>query len=316
MEQFAGYGFNKSHSAAYAYLAYVTAYLKAHYPVEFMAALLTSETGNTAKVVKYINECREMGITVLPPDVNASALELHAGRRGDPLRSGRDQERGRRRRWRRSARRARKAGRSDSLYDFCEQVDLGAVNRRMIESLIKAGAMDSLGGDAVAAIRRRGSRHGSRTARLAGPLSGQAACSATSRRRAPPEKPLPKVPDWTAEEKLAGEKEMLGFYVTGHPLDRIAKGEGAGDARQRKLEGLDEGDEVALCGVLTGHPAKAQQGGQAVGVDADRGLAGAVEGMVFATTYERLGSDGSRRTKRCWCADWCCRRKTRRRRFR
>ena len=72
MEQFAGYGFNKSHSAAYAYLAYVTAYLKAHYPVEFMSALLTSETGNTDKVVKYINECREMGIAVLPPDVNSS----------------------------------------------------------------------------------------------------------------------------------------------------------------------------------------------------------------------------------------------------
>ena len=72
MEQFAGYGFNKSHSAAYAYLAFVTAYLKAHYPVDFMAALLTSETGNTAKVVKYINECREMGIAILPPDVNHS----------------------------------------------------------------------------------------------------------------------------------------------------------------------------------------------------------------------------------------------------
>ncbi len=72
MAQFAGYGFNKSHSAAYAYLAYVTAYLKAHYPVEFMSALLTSETGNTAKVVKYINECRDMGIKVLPPDVHAS----------------------------------------------------------------------------------------------------------------------------------------------------------------------------------------------------------------------------------------------------
>ncbi len=72
MEQFAGYGFNKSHSAAYAYLAFVTAYLKAHYPIDFMAALLTSETGNTAKVVKYINECREMGIRILPPDVNHS----------------------------------------------------------------------------------------------------------------------------------------------------------------------------------------------------------------------------------------------------
>ena len=81
MEQFAGYGFNKSHSAAYAYLAFVTAYLKAHYPVDFMAALLTSETGNVAKVVKYINECREMNIRVLPPDVNASDWTFHAGAR-------------------------------------------------------------------------------------------------------------------------------------------------------------------------------------------------------------------------------------------
>ena len=80
MEQFAGYGFNKSHSAAYAFLAFVTAYLKAHYPVDFMAALLTSETGNTAKIVKYINECREMGITVLPPDVHSQRLEFHADR--------------------------------------------------------------------------------------------------------------------------------------------------------------------------------------------------------------------------------------------
>ena len=95
MEQFAGYGFNKSHSAAYAYLAFVTAYLKAHYPVDFMAALLTSETGNTAKVVKYINECRDMGITVLPPDVNSSdwSFTPDATRR-HPLRPGRGEEPG------------------------------------------------------------------------------------------------------------------------------------------------------------------------------------------------------------------------------
>ena len=87
MEKFAGYGFNKSHSAAYAYLAYVTAYLKAHYPLEFMSALLTSETGNTAKVVKYINECREMGIRVLPPDVNSSDFDFHAGRHRRPTKA-------------------------------------------------------------------------------------------------------------------------------------------------------------------------------------------------------------------------------------
>src|SRR6185437_14502635 len=132
MEQFAGYGFNKSHSAAYAYLAYVTAYLKAHYPVEFMCALLTSETGNTAKVVKYINECRDMGIQVLPPDINSSdkdftpaaggirfglcAVKNVGGGAVESVIQSRAEK-----------------GPFHSIYEFCERVDLGAVNRRMIE---------------------------------------------------------------------------------------------------------------------------------------------------------------------------------------
>ena len=92
MEQFAGYGFNKSHSAAYALLAYQTAYLKTHYPIEFMAALLTSVSSSTDDVVKYINECREMGIAVEPPDVNVSALVVHTARRGDSFRARRGEE--------------------------------------------------------------------------------------------------------------------------------------------------------------------------------------------------------------------------------
>src|SRR5580692_2667162 len=142
MEQFAGYGFNKSHSAAYAYLAFVTGYLKAHYPVDFMAALLTSETGNTAKVVKYINECREMGIVILPPDVNHSEWsftpdDTAPGGRGIRFGMGAVKNLGQ------SAveaiGKAREAeGSFRSLHQLCEKVDLSAVNRRMIESLIKA----------------------------------------------------------------------------------------------------------------------------------------------------------------------------------
>ena len=147
MEQFAGYGFNKSHSAAYAYLAYVTAYLKAHYSVEFMSALLTSEAGNTDKIVKYINECREMGIRVLPPDVNQSDLHLHAGGRRDPFRAWARSRMSARARWRRLWPRARRVVDSSSIYNFCERVNLGTVNRRVMESLIKAGAMDSLKGN-------------------------------------------------------------------------------------------------------------------------------------------------------------------------
>src|SRR5690349_19686300 len=144
MEQFAGYGFNKSHSAAYALLAYHTAYLKTHYPVEFMAALLTSESGNMDRVVKYIIECREMGIAVQPPDINVSdayftpysnairfglAAVKNVGRTAiDSIIAARQ-----------------KAGLFSSLFEFCERVDLRVLNQRVIESLIKSGAMDVFG---------------------------------------------------------------------------------------------------------------------------------------------------------------------------
>src|SRR5208283_5097104 len=142
MEQFAGYGFNKSHSAAYAYLAFVTAYLKAHYPVDFMAALLTSETGNTAKVVKYINECREMGITVLQPDVNASDWSFTpdaTAPNGKGIRFGLGAVKNLGQSAVEAIGRAREQlGRFRTIHQFAETVDLGAVNRRMFESLIRA----------------------------------------------------------------------------------------------------------------------------------------------------------------------------------
>ena len=225
MEQFAGYGFNKSHSAAYAYLAYVTAYLKAHYPLEFMSALLTSETGNTAKVVKYINECREMGISVLPPDVNSSDLDFTPESRIlGRIRFGlvRDQER--RRGGRRGDRQGAGRGRPVQVaVRFLRAGRSGAVNRRMIESLIKAGAMDSLERHALAVHRRPRFRHGDRAACLA--RSGQRADRTVRRmfgRRARKSKTTRFRTSRTgpAKEKLSGEKEMLGFYVTGHPLDR------------------------------------------------------------------------------------------------
>src|SRR5262249_52461936 len=121
MEQFAGYGFNKSHSAAYAYLAFVTAYLKAHYRVEFMAALLTSETGNTAKVVKYINECRDMGIQILPPDVNHSEWSFTPD--GEAIRFGLGAVKNLGQSAVEAIGRARdQEGRYTSLYEFCERV--------------------------------------------------------------------------------------------------------------------------------------------------------------------------------------------------
>ena len=292
MEQFAGYGFNKSHSAAYAYLAYLTAYLKAHYPVEFMAALLTSETGNTDKVVKYINECREMGITVLPPDVNVERLELHARRRRDPLRPGRGQERGRRRR-RIDHRGARaRCGRFTSLYEFCERVDLRAVNRRVIESLIKAGAMDSLGGARSQLFAAIDGAMESGQTRLARPRErpGRPVRAMLPTSRAARPTPLP-------------ERARLDRPARSSPAKRRCSASTSPATRstqyREKVDELAHARHGRRSKAWTRAPrsrsaasspafSAAQQGRQALGRDAVRGLAGTVEAVVFATNYERL----------------------------
>ena len=210
----------RSHSAAYAYLAYVTAYLKTHYPDDFMSALLTSETGNTAKVVKYINECRDMNIKVLPPDIDSSDFNFTPD--GDSIRFGLGAIKNVGANAVESIAQSRlDKGRFTSLYDFCERVDLSAVNRRMIESFIKAGAMDSLEGTRaqLTAVIDGAMENGTRTQKDR--ASGQSGLFATLIAEEPASShPLPKVPDWTPQEKLAGEKELLGFYITGHPLDQ------------------------------------------------------------------------------------------------
>src|SRR6266542_3586873 len=144
LAKFAEYGFPKAHSAAYALLAYQTAYLKTHYAVEFMAALLTSVTGNTDDVVKYINECREMGIAVEPPDINVSDANFTP--HGPAIRFGLAAVKNVGHNAIESIVAARKdLGRFKSIYEFCEKVDLRLLNKRVLESLIKSGAMDSLG---------------------------------------------------------------------------------------------------------------------------------------------------------------------------
>jgi DNA polymerase-3 subunit alpha len=295
MEEFAGYGFNKSHSAAYAFLAYVTAYLKAHYPVEFICALLTSETGNTAKVVKYINECREMGITVMPPDVNTSDWNFTP----DPTAPG-----GKGIRFGLMAIRnlgfaaaeailagRKAAGRFRTLYQFCEYVDIGTVNKRMIESLIKAGAMDSLEGTrarkflAVDGAIESGQRAWRDRASGQSGLFGDLFSSGEE----PAERPLPTAPDWSSRVMLQGEKEMLGFYVTGHPLDdyrdKIAE---LATHDSGNLEGLAKNTEVALCGVITQIQRKRNRDGKPWAAIELEDLNGSVSGLVFANQYERL----------------------------
>src|SRR5450432_1356696 len=208
MAQFAGYGFNKSHSAAYALLAYHTAYLKTHYPVEFMAALLTSVTGSTDDVVKYINECREMGIAVEPPDINVSDANFTP--HGEAIRFGLAAVKnvghnaiesivaGR-----------KKLGKYSSIYEFCENVDLRLLNKRVLESLIKSGAMDGLGRRAqLMAVIDKAMEHAQKTQRdsesgqhgLFGVFQQEEVQTQNDR--------LPDIPDWDEHTRLSAEKEI------------------------------------------------------------------------------------------------------------
>jgi DNA polymerase-3 subunit alpha len=291
MEQFAGYGFNKSHSAAYAFLAYVTAYLKAHYPVDFMAALLTSETGNTAKVVKYINECRDMGIKVEPPDVNFSDWSFTPD--GEAIRFGLGAIKNLGQNAVEAIAKARaEGGPFPSLHDFCERVDLSAINRRMIESLIRAAAMDSLEGTrsqkmaAVESAMEAGQRAWRDKESGQEGLFGEIAASEHQAVA------LPQVPDWTDSEKLAGEKELLGFWVSGHPLDRYTdKVTELSNHHSGTLEGLGKGAEIALCGVLTGIARKRNKEGKPWAAMTVEDRHGSLEAMVFASNYERLANE-------------------------
>src|SRR5437867_2704319 len=220
MAQFAGYGFNKSHSAAYALLAYHTAYLKTHYPVEFMAALLTSVTGSTDDVVKYINECREMGIAVEPPDINVSDANFTP--HGSAIRFGLAAVKNVGGNAIESIVAARKnLGKFESIFAFCEKVDLRLLNKRVLESLIKSGAMDALGRRAqLMAVLDKAIERAQKTQRDA--ESGQHGLFGVFQEEEVQNHMdrLPETPDWDEHQRLAAEKEILGFFITGHPLEK------------------------------------------------------------------------------------------------
>ena len=316
MEKFAGYGFNKSHSAAYAFLALVTGYLKAHYPLEFMSALLTSEAGNTAKVVKYINECREMGIQVLAPDVNASAFTFTPA--PDGIRFGLGAIKNVGANAVESIIKARtEGGKFTSLYDFCERVDLSAVNRRMIESFIKAGALDSLGAaraqlfaviDGAMEIGTRAQKdRASGQSGLFADLAAQEPAAA---------RPLPTVPDWTPKEKLAGEKEMLGFYITGHPLDQfMEKWESSPRTSLRAWKGCRR-TRKSRCAAFS--PASSASGIRkaSCGRRCRSRIRKAAWRRWCSPPSTNACCRSSTKIRPCWCAGWCCPRRTRRPRSR
>ncbi len=281
MAKFAEYGFNKSHSAAYALIAYQTAYLKAHFPHEFMAALLTSEMNDSDKVMRYVMECKEKGIEVLPPDVNKSQWEFTV-EEGDPpkIRFGLGAVKNVGEAAVRTILEVRKAGPFRSLANFCIRVDSRKVNRRALESLVKAGAFDSLGERAklllsLPKVLERSSGNSKQPTLFSCLETEGDAKAAVS---------LPN-----ELELLKAEKEVLGFYLSGHPL------KGYEDLIKRKaqyeirtLEGLDPGTEVKLSGIVTGLREIRTRKGERMAVVELEDLTGRVEGVVFPDLFKEV----------------------------
>ncbi len=287
MEEFAGYGFNKSHSCAYALLAYQTAYLKTHYPVEFMAALLTSEAGNTDKTVKYINEARGMSISILPPDVNES--DLYFTPIGEAIRFGLAAIKNVGENTAKAIRESRLAqGEFRTLYEFCERIESRFLNKRVFESLIKSGAMDSLGAresmlasvdDAVIAQQR------ATRARE----SGQHGLFGTAAAPAPVAFEMRESEPWSEEERLASEYAMLGFYVSGHPLAKYASRlQELKTVSLAEIEGQRNGKEVAVAALIVGvRPMRSRKGARWA-IYTVQDMTGVQELLAFPESFAKL----------------------------
>jgi DNA polymerase-3 subunit alpha len=294
MGHFAKYGFNKSHATAYALLAYQTAYLKVHYPVEFMASLLSSESkiGKTDKIVMYIAECKHMGIPVLPPDINESDLDFRSV--GEKIRFGMLAIRNVGEGAIRSILQCRsQRGRFRSLFHFSEQVDSRAVNKRVLESLIKSGALDSLGWkrSQFMAMVDAALEHGQRLQRdraagqkglFSGPSSAQMAMA---------EPEPPDMPEWPMEQLLAFEKDTLGYYVSGHPLDRYGE-ELARFSKGCLADLISEGKslECKVAGIVTEYHTRRTKKGDLMAVFKLEDLTGTSETIVFPRDYAKFVS--------------------------
>ncbi len=297
MAKFAEYGFNKSHSAAYALISYQTAFLKAHYPVEYMAALLTSEVQDTDKVVKYIYEARQMGIDILPPDANKSmwdftVVEAHGREAVEPgstigsIRFGLAAVKNVGISAIEAIIEARESkGEYASVMDFCKKVDQRRVNRRVVEALIKCGGFDFSGArraqmmDGLDMIIDQGSKHQEQEAigqfSIFDSLDGHK------------EPALPDAPEWKENQLLAYEKESVGFYLSGHPLAAFqADITRYATATTETLDAIQDGKEVTICGIIADMKLKITKKSQEkMAILSLEDLSGAVEVVVFPDLY-------------------------------
>jgi len=297
IEYFAGYGFNKSHSTTYALLAYQTAYLKANYPRHFMAALLTIESQNSDKIALYLAECRELGVPVLPPDINASELQFVVQPEG--VRFGLGAVKGAGAGAIQSLIEARTAlGGIRSLFELAEHIDLRLVNKKVIECLIKAGAFDALapgGPEARLSWRPRllagldrildhggrlqRDRHQGQERLFGGDETDAVQSDDTV---------LPEVPAWSEREGLAFEKEALGLYMSGHPLRRYAEVLASVGARTPG-ELTDSAPECAVGGVVSGIRWLKTRRGDRMAVCSLEDDVAKVETVIFPDAFSRFG---------------------------
>jgi DNA polymerase-3 subunit alpha len=293
MAYFAGYGFNKSHSAAYAVVTFQTAYLKANFPTEFMAALLTIEMGNMDKMVGYFTDCRELGIPILPPDVNESqknfnvvdksirfglaAIKNVGGAAVELIIASREAD-----------------GAFSSFLDFCTRVDLQKVNKRVLEGLIKVGAFDSM--KAVRAQLMAGmdpileEASSIQRERELGQTNLFAAFDekpATSSSGSTWSRPLPQIKEWSQEQLLQYERQLTGFYITAHPLTRHAEAiRLLATHHSGTLHEAPEGKEVKLCGVIGNIKSTTTKKGNRMAYLQIEDLQGLVEVIVFPELFK------------------------------
>ncbi|HJZ52043.1 MAG TPA: DNA polymerase III subunit alpha [Candidatus Acidoferrales bacterium] len=293
MEEFGRYGFPKAHACAYALLAYQTAYLKIHYPVEFMAAMLSSEAGNTEKVVKYINEARGMGIRVLAPDVHESGLYFTPV--GDDIRFGLAAIKNVGENTAKAICETRAtAGNFRSLFGFCEAIEPRFLNKRVLESLVRAGALDCVGGGSrgrlfVAidqAISRGQKKHQEKTVGQGGLFLSR---PSETQQHQWHEAELPEAEDWSEEQQLAGEYSVLGFYISGHPLDKYAgRLKDLNAAELATMESRRNNEDLVVAGIIVQiRPMRSRRGARwAILTLQDR--TGVIEALVFPEAFAKL----------------------------
>lgn len=284
MAKFAEYGFNKSHSAAYAMIAYQTAYLKAHYPQEFMAALLTCDMDNSDKLMRYVAECRERGIDILPPDVNESLWPFTV-EGGEPprIRYGLGAIKNVGAQAAEAILEARERGPFRNIFDFFERVDLRRVNRRVVEALIKAGAFASTGArrSQLMILLEEALEWGQKKQRDRRERQG----ALFSHSATPPE--LPSMEEWSREQLLAAEKEAFGFYLTSHPLDGLQE-----EMRRitpfdsHSLLDLEGGKQVKVGGIVAGLKEIRTKKGERMALFSLEDLKGRVEVVVFPDLFQ------------------------------